>query len=115
MNREDFINAGYTRWDPNPYHEFETDMFEKLVSDEKGKRYFIHVERWDFSVYEQGYIRYEATVQFETKDGLTVSIECLHGWTIEEMEKYYADLWGLGWFKYYEAKDGHRDEVESQY
>lgn len=113
MNKEDFIKAGYTRWNPSPYELLATDLFQKCITDEKGKRYFINVTRWDFSPYEQNYVRYDASVQFETKSGLTVNMDCLDGWAIEEMEKYYADLWDLGWFDYYEhweyqsAEDGN--------
>ena len=118
MTSEELIKAGYKRWEPSLYKECVTDLFEKCVKDEKGKRYFIHIERWDFSPYErQGLdpIRFEATVQFHHKNGETVNIDALNGWSVEEMEKFYADLWNLGWFKYYEAFDGHRSEIESEY
>lgn len=108
LTKQDFINAGYTIWKPNPNHELETDLFEKCVTDNIGKRYFIHVTRWDFDKYPTNNgvpigIRYEARVQFTKKDtGNTVNINFLHGFSIDEMEKFYEDQWNTGMYRYYE-------------
>ena len=117
MTNEDFIKNGYVRCDPAPFDKCVTDLFQKCVKDEFGKRYYINVKRWDFSSYHKGVgmINYEASVQFYYKDDNAVNIDQLSGWTIEEMERHYAELWDTGWFQYYEAFDGKRDEIQSYY
>ena len=115
MTNEELLRAGYTQWEPSPYKDCQTDLFEKCIKDEYGKRYFIHVERWDYTKFPRGIIHYTASVQFQLKDGNTTDIDLLNGWTIEEMEEYYNKLWNTGWFKYYEVFWEHRGEVEGQY
>ena len=106
MTNQDFLDAGYTRWEPSPYHECVTDLFEKLVSDDVGKKYFIHVEKWDFSKYQVASKiepNYEAFVQFTEKGTRNaVNIKYLTGFTIEEMEAFYAKQWETGMYEYYE-------------
>lgn len=109
MNNEDFINAGYVRFDPPPYENCITDMFQKCFRDENGKRkYFITVERWDYTPIARGRdipISYNFTVQFEHKDSDgTVNMDCFSGWTIEGVEKFFDDMWRTGWFKYYDKE-----------
>ena len=111
MTNEELINAGYTRYDPTPYHECETDLFQKCIRDEKGKKYYINVNRWDYSKYNVYYIRYDASVQFCHKNNETVNVDCLDGWSIPDMEKFYEDLWNTGWFKYYESYMDEEDEL----
>ena len=112
QTNEDFLAAGYTRWDPPGYEECVTDIFQKCVYDEDGyKKYFITVERWDYSPVAKPHrpvpIRYEWSVQFVHKPtGETVNIDCLNGWEIEEAEAFYEDLWRTGWFYYYDKYDG---------
>ena len=121
LTNEDFINAGYTRYRPSPYNECVTDLFEKCVKDDYGKRYFIHVNRWDFTKYERNgrvNVNYESTVQLTLKDGCCINIDGLSigtDWTIEKMEEFYAELWDTGKFKYYEAFDAYKNIIESEY
>ena len=115
MDNNDLINAGYVRYEPLPFHECVTDLFEKCVRDVYGRRYFIHVERWDFSRYERGYVNYESEVQFTRKDGSTVNITALNvgrDWTIDGLEKFFSDMWSTGQFKYYEVKDEYQGEID---
>lgn len=111
MTNQELLDAGYKRWAPSPYREFETDMFEKCVRDEKGKKYFIHISRWDFTQLDnQVNVRYDSTVQFTHKNGEVVNVDGLNGWDLQELEKFYEDLWNTGWFKYYEVDDYENDE-----
>lgn len=118
MTNQELLDAGYKRWNPSSYTECCTDLFQKCVSDDYGKRYFINIFRWDFSRYERkGFEtapRYEAEVQFTHKNGQTVDSTCYNGWELEDIEKYYADLWALGWFKYYEKWEYSHDEEEEE-
>ena len=118
MTNEMLIDAGYKRYSPEPYRECQTDLFQKCISDEYGKRYFINIERWDFTKYEidgRVNVGYETTVQFNRKDGLTVNIEILNPDDIDAVEKIYAEEWDSGKYKYYEAFYGHEGEIEAEY
>ena len=43
-------DRGYKRYSPSVIDgEGVTDCFQKRFDDEKGKKYFINVKRWDFS------------------------------------------------------------------
>ena len=114
---QDFLDAGYTRWEPSPYHELETDMFEKCIYDKKGKKYFIHVHRWDFNRIPNGDrvgLNYESEVHFTTHDNMAVVVSCLNGWSIEEMEHYYEEQWDTGLYKYYEEYEYDEEGEEAQ-
>ena len=115
MTDDELINAGYTKYKPVPYNDCVVALFQKCVRDKYGKKYFININKWDFSRYEHDHISYETEVQFEHKNGETVEITAFDGWTIPQLEKFYEDIWSLGWFKYYEVSDAHRGEVEAQY
>lgn len=108
MNKEDFIKAGYTRYDPPPYEDCITDLFQKCFRDEDGnKLYFITVERWDYTPVSRGRnipISYNFTVQFNTHEDRTLNVDCFSSFDIESAEKFYSDMWKLGWFKEYEKK-----------
>lgn len=119
MTKEDLINAGYTRYDPPRFKDCVTDIFQKCIKDDIGKRYFITVERWDYSgISAQGaaispHFQWWNQMTYKS-NGETVEIECFHGWSIEDAEKFYADLWRTGWFKYYERYDYADDEEEEE-
>lgn len=104
MDNQDLIDAGYQRFDPPSYYECVTDLFEKCIRDDKGKKYFIHVYVWDFSMYEKipTGIRFESEVDLTLNNDNSVQIKMLDGWTIEQMEQYYRDIWDTGMYKYYE-------------
>lgn len=117
MTGQDFIDAGYTRWEPVMHKDCVTDLYQKWFKDDYGKRYAITVECWDFSRLSANIKspRFEWSVQFTHKQtNETVDIECLHGWSIKDAEKFYADLWKTGWFKYYERYDYADDEEEEE-
>ena len=105
LTNEDFEKAGYTRYDPPPIHDCVTDLWQKWFTDDIGKRYAITAERWDFSRYGSHVdYNFEWSVQFRHKDTRNhVDIDCLSGWSIKDMEKYYEDQWNTGWYKYYEV------------
>lgn len=110
MTSEELIKAGYKRFDPPRFEECITDMYQKCIRDENGNRkYFITFERWDYSPISNGRnipIRFECSVQFTHKaTGETVNIDCLSGWNLEDIERYYEDQWNTGWYNYYEYEE----------
>lgn len=120
MTKEELINAGYKRYKPSPIdNECVTDLYQKCITDDIGKKYYINVKRWDFSIHGRNNepIGYEADVQFRVKNtGEYTDIVCLDGWSIKDIEKYYADLWYTGMFRYYEKWGGeiYEDDEETE-
>ena len=47
-------------------------------------------------------IRFESEVNLTLNNDNYVQITMLDGWTIEEMEQYYRNIWDTGMYKYYE-------------
>ena len=109
MTDQELRDAGYVYYsrETNIGNKCNVGLFEKCVRDEEGhKKYFIHIEKWDFSRFADPQHqdlkepRYEANVQLTHKlTNETVNVELLSGWSIEQLEKFYEDLFGLGWFK----------------
>lgn len=104
LTNEDFEKAGYTRYDPPSIHDCVTDLWQKWFTDDKGKRYAITAERWDFSRFGGGIdYNFEWSVQFRHKTTRNhVDITCLSGWGIEDAEVFYATQWATGLYDYYE-------------
>lgn len=104
MNNQDLIDAGYKRYGPSPNQEFETDLFEKCIRDDKGKKYYIHIYRYDFGADSRGdhIILYEAKVQLNTKNEIGINVTFINGWELKEMEQHCEDLWNSGLYDYYE-------------
>ena len=107
MTKQELLDAGYKRQEPDSYEKqgCATDLFQKCVKDDVGKRYFINVRRWDFSIYShrpEDNNRFEATVQFDRKDGIVINLDILNPESVEEVEKVYAEAWETGVYEYYE-------------
>ena len=107
---EKLIAAGYLRY-PHNYSDgskkCNTDLFQKCIRNEYGKKYFININRWDFSLIHPRYsgeVRYGATVQFTKKNGDAINVDYLsvQSDNLKEVEKFYEDMWDTGWFDYYE-------------
>ena len=115
LTNEDFKKAGYTRYDPPPIHDCVTDLWQKWFTDDKGKRYAITAERWDFSkiTWNAPEPNFQWSVQFTHKETQnTVDIDCLAGWSIEDTEEFYATQWATGLYDYYEKWYGEDEEDE---
>ena len=94
VTKEKLIAAGYNRYDPPRFEDCITDIFQKCIRDkDNNKQYYITCERWDYSNISNGRnipVRYEWSVQLTHKEtGEVVNIDCLSGWSIEDVEKYY--------------------------
>lgn len=121
MTKEELVNAGYKRYSPSPIdNECVTDLYQKCITDDIGKKYYINVKRWDFSIHgrKNETIGYETDVQFRVKNtGEYTDIVCLDGWSLEDIEKYYSDLWYTGMFRYYDKwryEDENDEETEEE-
>lgn len=85
------------------YKEWKNDNYQKLVSDEEGKKYFINIECFDFSerVFWGPYIQLE-TDKGSVKYSLIQWFNNSSGRTIEEMEEYFEALFVFHNKPYYE-------------
>lgn len=105
---EKILQAGYTEYDPSPIHgECVTKFFQKCVSDEVGKKYYIDIERWDFPPHPYTNkpipTSYEFKVQLNTEDDRVMDLTLFsHGWTIENAEAFVEEMWQKMNLKYYE-------------
>ena len=105
MTLQQLMDNGYTKYRHND--DVNTAIYQKYIRDENGnKQYIINFEEWDFSKYESKDMdnpRYEGTVQLTLKsNGNSINVSTLSGWTLEEAEKFYEELFKLGWFENYE-------------
>lgn len=117
MTNQEFLDAGYARFNPPPYEDCITDMYQKCIYDEnRNKKYFITVERWDYTPVSNGRkipVHYNFSVQFQYKLGGTVQMDCFsEGWTVEKVEEYFEYIFGTGIFEYYEMRECDDKEAE---
>ncbi|SFF17091.1 hypothetical protein [Methylobacterium sp. yr596] len=113
---DDFKAAGYRPYHDNfkegdeRYKPADQRMYQgsqqKRVTDERGTRYFINVDLYDFTVAQlQAGRSAGAHVQFSTVDemGAVCDVSRSVEGSIEEVEHFFADLWSrMGW-GYYEV------------
>lgn len=95
---------GFKRYKTNPICEkYAIDGFEKLIYDKLGKKYYIHVTKYDIIFPDEGY-RYLATVQFSLAAGTTFNVELLDckRKEVSDIESFYEDIWMRLKCAYYE-------------
>lgn len=109
MIPQDWIDAGYKRWETNKTEINKLADFglQKRIDDETGKKYFITVYVYDWRPYkERGHIGPEfgfmPDVQFgefgESEDTnvspiIDVTYHVRETDTVEKIEKFYEDMW----------------------
>lgn len=106
-----FIDANYVEFKPNTkkYNDiiYIETCFQKCITDNIGKKYFITVNKWSSWVHiHTGDIigpSYEFYGQFSDKvTGKPMNINLFSGWTIEEAEKRFEEIFNMGCWEYYE-------------
>ena len=108
MTDKDFIEAGYTELKLSLFNVgCNTAMFQKRFDDDYGKKYFITVDKWDFSRYEPNR---EPSYEFRSKvyekdTHEAMDITFLEGWTIECVEAWMEKHWNSEEYDYYERFD----------
>ena len=109
--------AGYRRYRnssrADSLREAYRDSYQKAITDERGKRYFIDIVRGHFYYLDRGIDREFVTpsVQFRRGD-TTVEVEMIHHQeTLAQVEAFFAEMWTTMRFDYYETHDGDDRQV----
>ena len=84
--------------------------WQKCIRDEKGKKYFINIQMWDFAnswVSDRNLAReasYQADVQFTLQDETNFNLELLsiQNKTLIEVEQWFEKAWRIHECEYYE-------------
>lgn len=106
MNDNDILNAGYKEYKPTPFHsEGVTRCFQKRFDDEKGKKYFIDINKWEFPPHPHTGEQIPESYEFETqfnKNDKPMNITLFNRWEIEEVEQFFEEMWIKMNLDYYE-------------
>jgi hypothetical protein len=65
MTRDELISAGFKRWPPNN-GDYCTDLYQRCITRDGKRLYFINVYRWQFPTQHQE--SYQLVVDFYTPD-----------------------------------------------
>ena len=119
MNKKEFEKAGYIHYNPAPLDgECVTSVYQRSFNDKNGnKKYFLTWKEWDFSQYADALHqdlknrRYEADTQLTyKKNGQTLDLTFLDGWSVEDAEGFMKALFKLGWFEKYDRDPKNDDD-----
>ena len=106
---EYFLSRGYRRYGKSQFDpECVECLLQKRFDDDKGKKYFITVKKWNWEKYKDKLgntplATYEYNTQFYKKDTHdAVDVDWHSSWNLEDVEKMAEDLWKTGWFEHYE-------------
>jgi hypothetical protein len=105
--KEKFLKKGYTL-----YNQFGKDFLQKSIRDNDGnKKYFINISIHDFRDLKSRMdhlkndfpdFGYEGDVQFNLKDDTTFNIHLLDVKSVEQVEKFYEDIFQKLDCRYYD-------------
>jgi hypothetical protein len=110
LTEQDFINQGYKKFTQRFLNQADFGL-QKLIKDEKGKKYYITVYAFDLSKYsipDLGYkISFQPEVQFKAQSGeyLDVSMILNTDTGILTIEKYFEEIFQKMNIQYYELWD----------
>lgn len=102
------LEKGFRRFEPSSLdNENITDKYQKRYDDEKGKKYFITVNKWRPWVHpytgDKFGPSYDYDIQLYKKDTRdAINVNFLSSWNIDDVEDYAEKLFNTGLFDYYE-------------
>lgn len=100
MNTEEILQNGYKQFLNCllQNNEMYVESYQKCFRDEKGKKYFITIDKFLFKDKEI----IEANNQFRS-NGMTINVEVLiNNQTVQEIENFYENFFVLHKCDYYE-------------
>lgn len=98
ITREKLIAAGYKHFNQSHIKEYTDSFLQKRFDDEYGKRYFITIVEYNHGVDKLYYIPF---TEFESH-GTTFDIEMYNPGSVEQMEKFFENIWFKMDCNYYE-------------
>lgn len=109
-NDQFFIDKGYKEYPPSGFHnQCIAKCFQKRFDDEIGKKYFIDVNKWDWTPFSDRVpfdTTYEFTTQLYQKDKHeAVNLDFHSSWSLEDVEEYMEKIFASGMWDYYERWD----------
>lgn len=102
MDKE-LIKRGYKRFNPSDFDDWATDLFQKRIDDENGKKYFINIYK-SKPIQSINYpIKYSGRMQFN-KSPFTFDVNIFHVEkdNIDIFEQQVEDIWFRMGMQYYE-------------
>lgn len=110
INKEILLASGYKRYEPNSIiNEYATDIYQKLISDERGKKYFITFSY--LPAYAVAPEAYEADMQINEDHvtGCTINVRLwnTNNATLQQIEEKFERIWLAAGSNYYEKSDNY--------
>jgi hypothetical protein len=97
LQEQDFIDAGYKKFHQT-FHNNADFGLQKLIHDEKGKRYYITVFVYDWTKYPQFQhihpFGFQPEVQFKLPSGIYLDVSQLvnNDTTVKQIEYTFAEI-----------------------
>lgn len=107
MVDKDFLDNGFTEFEPSPFDGDVETCFHKTYKDKVGEKYSIIVKKWgDFKhpyTNEIFPLGYEYNIQLYKKEKHdAVDLIFHNSWELKDVEDYLEKLWQTGLFDYSE-------------
>lgn len=87
------LEAGYKRYSAPLTSPNAECLYEKIISDDKGIKYFLHVDVYNLSRYGLNEMSFDFNVQFNTLRGDRVNVQNLAKCSIAEHEAFFEEVW----------------------
>lgn len=107
MTDEYILKKGYKEFKPSPLtNENIVKAFQKRFDDDKGKKYFITIYKWDWCRFHREDMpdySYELETQLYKKDShCPLNLTFFGGWTVDDVENHLEETWNSDIYDYYE-------------
>ena len=107
MTDKEILDRGYHRYERTQFDDWYVEcQFQKRFDDEKGKKYFITINKWDWTSFHRNDMpnySYELETQIYKKDTHEpIDMTFFAGWNVDEVEEYMEKIWSPELFDYYE-------------
>lgn len=106
ITSDQLLSAGYKPFTQRNLKQYTTQFYQKRFDSSVGKKYFITIAEYANKEYQDRIpelpdFSYAPDSQFEA-NGVTFNVEMLQPESIEQMEKFFEDIWLRMGCDYYE-------------
>lgn len=107
MTDEYILSKGYKEFKPTQIDSPNViKCFQKRFDDDKGKKYFITIKKWDWREFhgeDMPDYSYELGTQLYKKDfHYPLNLTFFSGWTVDDVENHLEEIWNPDIYDYYE-------------